>query len=789
MKRFLLISISIGAALTLNLKPGLAQGEAWIKKSPNSTHLTNVKTTPFGILAGELDSRVWLNPFNGVYITNDFGDTWTESGLEGRGITDIAYNNGKMFVTTKFVIDNEIGLFTSSDGGNTWEHNSTVGFGTLSVDSTDKTILLGGASRGLWISFDNGVTWQQKIGDGLFGPDVYKVVADQNLFLATTDNRAYKSTDGGVVWDEIVFLESKQIKYFEIKNNVVLAGSPNSGLYRSTDFGQTWNELTSWEGSAAGTIEHFQNNFYAGKQIEPNKYSVFKSDDNGVSWQDTSLSSVGNILDLTWTFSEPSYLFAATLYDGIHRYQIDNNVFESNQFLDTPWNTQDDGELIDKIFSVFDHSYPLQGYDYHTEPPEEINTTVDYLGNRSEQPDLYYSSHDGFDFTLPYGTTIIAPNSGFATYYYCKDCGHSIKIDHQNGYQSTYFHLQGDGLITTNDIPVRVDVGDQIGKVGMTGNTTGPHLHFSIIKDLNMNGTFIDDFPDGKVDPFGWQNNDFSDPWEVYSWVDTLGNHLGTQSAYLWNFLPSNFASNIGSDGGEINFNNKKVVIQPNSFEQNVTLILKNFITPFVYSSQQNLKYISGTSIIISVLNYLNEKTPNLNSAATIEFNFSSANLQNVLENTIKIYTFNPTNKLWEPINTVVLDLIDKKILGETTHFSQFAVFGEKIDNEPPTTIINISGGTDDEWFVEYPTVTISSDDGVDGSGVGKMFYKIADEIDWNEYSTPFILQREGVFGIEFKSIDVVGNLENSKDVLVRIDTNNKWKGSAKVLNNTFSID
>ena len=61
---------------------------------------------------------------------------------------------------------------------------------------------------------------------------------------------------------------------------------------------------------------------------------------------------------------------------------------------------------------------------------------------------MYYSSHDGYDYSLKYGTNILAPADGFAEYHYCNPCGNSIKINHLNGYQTTYMHLQKEGLIT-----------------------------------------------------------------------------------------------------------------------------------------------------------------------------------------------------------------------------------------------------------------------------------------------------------------------------------------------------
>jgi murein DD-endopeptidase MepM/ murein hydrolase activator NlpD len=55
-------------------------------------------------------------------------------------------------------------------------------------------------------------------------------------------------------------------------------------------------------------------------------------------------------------------------------------------------------------------------------------------------------------------------------------CGKSVKVDHGNGIQSLYCHL--DSTATSVNRPVKP--GDLIGYMGNTGASTGPHLHFQI---------------------------------------------------------------------------------------------------------------------------------------------------------------------------------------------------------------------------------------------------------------------------------------------------------------------
>jgi len=89
--------------------------------------------------------------------------------------------------------------------------------------------------------------------------------------------------------------------------------------------------------------------------------------------------------------------------------------------------------------------------------------------------------HEALDLAAPYGTPIVAAKSGVVTeantggwnYGY----GNNVVIDNGGGFSSLYGHMEA----------VNVSVGQQvvggstvIGWIGMTGRTTGPHVHFEI---------------------------------------------------------------------------------------------------------------------------------------------------------------------------------------------------------------------------------------------------------------------------------------------------------------------
>jgi murein DD-endopeptidase MepM/ murein hydrolase activator NlpD len=57
--------------------------------------------------------------------------------------------------------------------------------------------------------------------------------------------------------------------------------------------------------------------------------------------------------------------------------------------------------------------------------------------------------------------------------------GNSIDVKHPNGFVSRYGHMRG--FASGLRVGSRVSMGQTIGYVGMTGLTTGPHLHFEIL--------------------------------------------------------------------------------------------------------------------------------------------------------------------------------------------------------------------------------------------------------------------------------------------------------------------
>ena len=89
---------------------------------------------------------------------------------------------------------------------------------------------------------------------------------------------------------------------------------------------------------------------------------------------------------------------------------------------------------------------------------------------------LWAHSHTGQDFAAPTGTPIRAIGDGRIIFAgYDGAYGNKIVIEHPDGTVTWYAHMSS---FVRTDGSVRA--GDVIGRIGTTGNTTGPHLHLEV---------------------------------------------------------------------------------------------------------------------------------------------------------------------------------------------------------------------------------------------------------------------------------------------------------------------
>ncbi len=101
------------------------------------------------------------------------------------------------------------------------------------------------------------------------------------------------------------------------------------------------------------------------------------------------------------------------------------------------------------------------------------------FGNRVDPFNRQAAFHSGLDFSAPPGTPIVASAGGKVIYSgYRMDYGYTIEIDHGNDLVTRYAHCSR-LLVEVGNV---VTPGQRIALVGSSGRSTGPHLHFEVLK-------------------------------------------------------------------------------------------------------------------------------------------------------------------------------------------------------------------------------------------------------------------------------------------------------------------
>ncbi|NNF33666.1 MAG: hypothetical protein HKN68_06140 [Saprospiraceae bacterium] len=232
------------------------------------------------------------------------------------------------------------GVWKTTDFGTSWKNISDGFFespsiGDISVASTDPNIIYVGtgsdglrsnviAGKGVYKSVDAGKTWMDiglkntgHIGAVEIHPDNYNVVyvaAIGDAFQPTQERGLFKTTNGGMTWDKVLYISDKsgvsdvemlpgnpEIVFAtawkaERKPWTILSGGENEegGLYKSVDGGKNWNKITN--GLPTGLIgkidlavcKNDSKVIYALVEAPGEEGGMYRSDDQGHSFKHVS---------------------------------------------------------------------------------------------------------------------------------------------------------------------------------------------------------------------------------------------------------------------------------------------------------------------------------------------------------------------------------------------------------------------------------------------------------------------------------------------------------------------
>ncbi|MCE1165326.1 MAG: T9SS type A sorting domain-containing protein [Bacteroidetes bacterium] len=189
----------------------------------------------------------------GVYVTSDEGANWALTSLN-LGTYSLAVIGHTIFAG---VINN--GVFLSDNFGQTWTLSSLDNVHVLCFTSQGQNIFAGTAEgRGLYVSTNGGYNWHQT---SLSSQTVFALTSTNDaVFASTQEQGILVSTDGGNNWIQSPL--SRYVYAFASYGANAFAGTENGGVYLSSDAGASWSAINTGFGQTPLVMSLFIANKY-----------------------------------------------------------------------------------------------------------------------------------------------------------------------------------------------------------------------------------------------------------------------------------------------------------------------------------------------------------------------------------------------------------------------------------------------------------------------------------------------------------------------------------------------
>jgi photosystem II stability/assembly factor-like uncharacterized protein len=195
-----------------------------------------------------LANQVWLGGDNGLYFSEDFGETWAPVSVT-KGIRSLLLSRWPAADPTVYA-GTSGGLLRSRDGGRTFSATSLAGTAVHRLDWPGPALVVA-CDRGLVVTRDEGEHFAGP-GQGLpAGPVLAMALSsyfamDPVAFAAPASGGVYRSSDGGATWKPAGL--PAQVVGDLVWLGPFLYAAADQGFYRSQDAGATWTRLAASPG-------------------------------------------------------------------------------------------------------------------------------------------------------------------------------------------------------------------------------------------------------------------------------------------------------------------------------------------------------------------------------------------------------------------------------------------------------------------------------------------------------------------------------------------------------------
>jgi len=198
----------------------------------------------------ESPSTVFITTANGAFKSADGGTTWHSTTLGLRMVPD--FLDAHPWIKTRMFASGELGLFVSTNKGETWSQTRPLGarfqVRSLTFTPTNAGIIHGASTnQGVITSTNGGISWEIS-RYGLTTNDVVAITLDDRdpmtCYAWTSKGEGYRSTNRGVEWNHYAppwrSTDSARIAVDRIAPSSVVALVNGRDLYYSSSGGATW---------------------------------------------------------------------------------------------------------------------------------------------------------------------------------------------------------------------------------------------------------------------------------------------------------------------------------------------------------------------------------------------------------------------------------------------------------------------------------------------------------------------------------------------------------------------
>ncbi len=255
-----------------------------------------------------------------------------------------------------------LGVYKSTDGGETWEisgtgMSETAVVGMMLMNPQDNEVLFAATNQGVYRTTNSGASWQLVSSAGNF-KDIKMHPTNPDIIYAAGTTFFHRSTNGGSFFQaqsgEISFSSRSVIGVSPDQPDWVYLCGANStdfrAMYRSTDAGETWEEMSDspnilgWSNNADGGQAWYDLAMTVNPEDASDVYvagiRVLRSRDAGVTWQEETNNFV-HVDQHFCAFSPHTNNFWLGNDGGIYEYE-DNQV----------WKDQSNGMVVSQMYKL-----------------------------------------------------------------------------------------------------------------------------------------------------------------------------------------------------------------------------------------------------------------------------------------------------------------------------------------------------------------------------------------------------------------------------------------------------